>query len=423
MAVKCLKLKIIKPIDQQWNLLGDILRQSQRETRKIMNKAIQLCWEWDNFKFSYKDKFEVYPKAKEVLSKTLGGYLYDSLGKNPENIQNTGNISQALNIAEKKWKNDKSEVFTGEKSIASFKNSNPIYIHKESLKLKKESGSYQFNISMVNNKFKKDNGLESGQILVLIDEGKKYSKTILDRCLSNEYDIAGSQIINDGKTWYINLSYNFEPVKEELDPNKILGIDMGIKYPIYMAVGGSFERASIDGGEISKFRTTVEVKRRNLLRQSKYCGNGRIGHGTKTRIKPIDKLSDRISNFRDTINHKYSKFVVDFAIKNNCGVIQIEKLEGITSGKKDRFLKHWTYYDLQTKIKNKAIEKGIIVNEINPKYTSQRCNQCGYIDKDNRLTQESFKCKECGFKSNADYNAAMNIATKDIESIIKQFVH
>jgi len=42
-------------------------------------------------------------------------------------------------------------------------------------------------------------------------------------------------------------------------------------------------------------------------------------------------------------------------------------------------------------------------------YTSQRCNACGYTDKENRLSQSKFKCMQCGHEANADHNAALNI--------------
>ncbi|MBP3887951.1 MAG: transposase, partial [Cellulosilyticum sp.] len=48
-----------------------------------------------------------------------------------------------------------------------------------------------------------------------------------------------------------------------------------------------------------------------------------------------------------------------------------------------------------------------IKNEI---YTSQKCSKCGNVDKENRIDQATFICKECGLKINADYNASLNIA-------------
>lgn len=134
-------------------------------------------------------------------------------------------------------------------------------------------------------------------------------------------------------------------------------------------------------------------------------------------MKALKKLSTKISNFRNTVNHKYSRYIVDMAVKHGCGTIQMEDLTGIN--KDNLFLKDWTYYDLQKKIEYKASEYGIEVKYINPKYTSQRCSRCGYIDKDNRETQEKFICKNCGYIENADINASQNIAVLGIEEIIK----
>ena len=81
---------------------------------------------------------------------------------------------------------------------------------------------------------------------------------------------------------------------------------------------------------------------------------------------------------------------------------------------------NWSYFDLQQKIKYKANEHGIKVNFKKPNYTSQRCSKCGYIHMDNRKTQAEFKCVKCGHKSNADINAARNIAILGIEQVIDE---
>jgi putative transposase len=43
-------------------------------------------------------------------------------------------------------------------------------------------------------------------------------------------------------------------------------------------------------------------------------------------------------------------------------------------------------------------------------YTSQRCSACGHVAADSRQSQTAFRCVVCGWTSNADYNAARNIA-------------
>ena len=48
------------------------------------------------------------------------------------------------------------------------------------------------------------------------------------------------------------------------------------------------------------------------------------------------------------------------------------------------------------------------VLKINPKNTSRKCPKCGYISKDNRLSQAKFLCTNCGYTANADKNVAGN---------------
>jgi len=47
---------------------------------------------------------------------------------------------------------------------------------------------------------------------------------------------------------------------------------------------------------------------------------------------------------------------------------------------------------------------------VDPKYTSQKCNACGHISKDNRKTQSTFKCMACGHADHADLNASANVS-------------
>lgn len=417
--IKVMKFQIIKPIDIDWSMLGDIFYTLQRETREIRNKTSQLCQEYMGFTSDYKDNYGEYPKAKDILGySNMFGYSYNKL-KDIYNKGNSGNRSASIKDVADKWKNDTKDILRGDKLPPTYKKDVPIDIANKSMEIIKEDNKYYANISLLSNPYKKELDLKSGKILLHIGAKDKTQKVILDRIISGEYKVSASQIkrIKKGKSkWMLYLSYNFTPEKEKLNPNNIMGIDMGIVYPIYMAFNNSYHRYKIKGGEIEHFRKQIESRKNQLLEQGKYCGDGRIGHGTLTRIKPIDKAQNKVANFRDTTNHKYSRYVVDMAVKHNCGTIQMEDLTGIN--KNNIFLKNWSYYDLQQKIKYKAEEKGIEVVFINPKYTSQRCSNCGIIHKENRLDQKTFKCIECGFETNADYNAAKNISIKDIDRII-----
>jgi putative transposase len=281
----------------------------------------------------------------------------------------------------------------------------------------KEGKHYHLRLSLISKECAKELGRKDGIFEVAIDVKDKTKRVILDRLIEGEYKLGASQILNHKKKWFININYQFEKQEEPLDPDRIMGIDMGIVYPVYIAISDSPARYHIEGGEIERFRRQVERRRKQLMKQGKYCGDGRRGHGRQTRIQPIEVLSDKIANFRKTTNHKYARYVVDLALKHRCGTIQLEDLTGIS--KDDRFLKNWPYYDLQQKIEYKANEVGIQVVKVKPKYTSQRCSECGHISSENRTSQAEFRCVSCGYEALADYNAARNLATKNIEQIIE----
>ncbi len=50
--------------------------------------------------------------------------------------------------------------------------------------------------------------------------------------------------------------------------------------------------------------------------------------------------------------------------------------------------------------------------KIDPKYTSQRCHNCGVVRKVNRKSQSVYHGSACGGAKNADVNAALNIRGK-----------
>ena len=63
------------PVD--YKKINEILWELQKQTREIKNKAIQYCWEYNNFSSDYYKKFNKYPKEKDILSYTLGGFVND----------------------------------------------------------------------------------------------------------------------------------------------------------------------------------------------------------------------------------------------------------------------------------------------------------------------------------------------------------
>ncbi|MHB8368650.1 MAG: zinc ribbon domain-containing protein [Leptospirales bacterium] len=55
---------------------------------------------------------------------------------------------------------------------------------------------------------------------------------------------------------------------------------------------------------------------------------------------------------------------------------------------------------------------GGLIRIVDPRNTSRQCSCCGCIDKKNRKSQSEFVCTQCHFSCNADFNAAINIASR-----------
>lgn len=249
---------------------------------------------------------------------------------------------------------------------------------------------------------------------------------VLENIVNGNYKLCGSKLTRVKKKkvsskdkkagrqydYILLLSYS-HPVKDHnLDPEMIMGVDIGVKVPAMCAVNyNDHYRKSLGGNKI--LEENMRQHRTNKNKQVEITYNCRDGHGRKAKLNGWDGKGHKINNRNATYNNVLSKRVVDQAIKWRCGIIHMEDLSGITSNS-NKFLKNWTYYDLQQKIINKAEQNGIVVKKVNPYYTSQTCSVCGYADKNNRPKGEKgqayFKCCKCGFETNADFNAARNIA-------------
>jgi IS605 OrfB family transposase len=246
-------------------------------------------------------------------------------------------------------------------------------------------------------------------------KNRKELMATLMKVYSGEYPYCGSKIVinKDGKIILL-LSMKVPKKQHELDENTVVGVDIGIAVPAVCALNNNYYPREYLGSkdDFLQIRTQFQRQRRNLNSSLKVAKGG---HGSDRRLKAMRRLKDREKNFVQTYNHKISREVINFALKHNAKYINIENLKNYKS---DQFiLRNWSYYQLQQDIIYKAEMHGIIVRKIDPKYTSQKCSCCGYIDKNNRPKEEKgqayFKCLKCGKELNADYNAARNIAMSE----------
>lgn len=189
-----------------------------------------------------------------------------------------------------------------------------------------------------------------------------------------------------------------DPTEQETD--EALGVDLGRTNIAVDSDGEAFTSDVIEVNRICK----AELRRRLQKR------------GSKSARRHLKQLSGKQRRFQRDVNHCISKRLVQKA-EHTGRSIRLEDLKGINrrtrvKGKEARAKQYnWSFAQLRAFITYKATLRGVRVELVDPRYTSQRCFACGNIDKANRKTQADFSCTVCGHTAHADVNAAKNIAS------------
>jgi IS605 OrfB family transposase len=106
--------------------------------------------------------------------------------------------------------------------------------------------------------------------------------------------------------------------------------------------------------------------------------------------------------------------IVAEAVAHDCDVIVFEDLTDIRERLPHADWHHiWAFRRLVEYVEYKPPERGVTIEQVEPDHTSQRCSHtdCGFTHEDNR-DGEQFKCLNCGYEINADYNGAKNVGLR-----------
>lgn len=178
-----------------------------------------------------------------------------------------------------------------------------------------------------------------------------------------------------------------------------IGVDMGLTDIVSISDG-----TNISSNEVKNIRNKYNRIRASV--QSK---------GTRNCHKLLKRLKGRERRFATIVNHRISKDLVAKAKKEHKG-IAIEDLKnirwGMNSKRRNKTFRRrsnsWSFSQLRSFLEYKCKRSGVQITAIPPAYTSQTCHKCGHIGIRNG---KHFRCEHCGNVTDADINAALNIAT------------
>ena len=224
-------------------------------------------------------------------------------------------------------------------------------------------------------------------------------------------DVRNITISRVGPHWYVSFCVEADYSMPNAGEAAI-GIDLGVAQSVTTSLG-----------EVIAFpvSTPKDDKRLSWLQRQA----ARRTKGSARRRKALDrvaKLRRHIASRRRDAAHKLTTHLA-----TRHAIIAIEDLElkamtasasgtverpGANVGRKaglNRALLANAHFDFRRMLTYKCERSGARLVAVDPSYTSQRCSQCRHCAPENRKSQAVFLCVACGFTTNADMNAAMNI--------------
>ena len=191
--------------------------------------------------------------------------------------------------------------------------------------------------------------------------------------------------------------------------NELVGIDVNCKHNLFALSNKTiydYDRKLVN--DYCKF--TLEIDK--LKEDKSYTvGKRKQWKSDVLKRKMVHSEQHMIASMcKDLRNQGFNHIVME-DLDNGFGRCYVKDAdnEDINYNRKVNFL---GLSSLKQEVEHIARKYDIAVSTVQPSYTSKMCPICGCIDDGNRPNQETFKCIECGYEANADFNAANNIKNR-----------
>ena len=213
------------------------------------------------------------------------------------------------------------------------------------------------------------------------------------------------------------------PVLPTSDIKTAVGLDMGITKLVHCS----------DGSDINnpRFGTNKKTRRILKIRQRRLSRSKRGSQKRRKHIARLASLHNQVASRRNACQWQVANKLVkkaDALVVENLNIKGMVKrckpkrdegngrfLPNGQSAKRglNRSILDASWSGLISKIEYLAAKSGKVLLKIDPRYTSQTCSACGFVDKASR-DREKFICTECGHFDHADKQAARNIKQKAV---------
>lgn len=364
--VKTIKLALtfIEDNGLSYSDLCKELFEMQYLSAKACNRVMSFLYADKQQEFILKEAGEGIPTPKKLYGKSLRGYLYDVL-KEVMTTSYANNVAQTEAFVESQFATDiKKGLLKGNVSLTNFRRDGAIYISNKAYDFIQTDKGIGVKINLFNKGKSKALGLKTGQISFLFPRMNKYEKDIVERLISGIYKPGAASLTYNKKKkkWMLGMSYTFKEKERTGENTLIVRLDSEVLFRLAVK-NGPTKKIQMKGyddvvpglEELQAVRAKMFALKRAYGNATRVASANNLGKGYKKRAEKLLALSDKEARFRDTFNHKISRYIVEMAKRYDCGLIELEdfsKTENSAWG-------DWAYYDLKNKITYKAKENGI----------------------------------------------------------------
>jgi putative transposase len=224
--------------------------------------------------------------------------------------------------------------------------------------------------------------------------------------------IKNSTISKCENHWYVSFQVEYEIERPIHPSNNEIGIDLGVK----KFAAFSDETVIYPINAFKSLQKKLTKEQQKLSRKVKRSSNW------KKQKQKINKIHIKIANIRKDYLHKLTTDISKnhaFVVLEDLKVSNMSKSARGTTENPGKNIKQKSgvnrsildqgWHEFKRQLEYKLNWKGGYLCLVDPKYTSQKCQECGHIAKENRRSQSIFVCEKCGYQKNADINAAKNI--------------
>ena len=238
-------------------------------------------------------------------------------------------------------------------------------------------------------------------------------KIRVDRQFQGEIKSATVKQVPSGKYFVSVLVEDgiCEPDKVELNKDKSIGIDLGLKHFAILSNGIKIENPKTLRNNLAK----LKVLQRRLSKKVKGSNNR-----NKARIR-VARQHEKIANIRKDFLHKLSTNIIS---DNQVDTICLETLNVsgmIKNHKLSQAISDVSWSEFVRMLEYKANQRGKNILRIGQFEPSSRLCTCGYINRDLTLSDREWECPICHTIHDRDILAANNIKNIAFLDINKKY--